>query len=282
MSMMSLTRFFLGVTAIAAVSGLAGSAAAQTCTTDADCPQSFTCVDGGVTTSPTAPDPACAPGAECPKLAPSTTPPTVYKYCQAKSCSADANCGPGMVCHTQTYSECSGGAPTTAIACAPNTTCERPAPTPPETNCTNRTISRCAFKWELPCKADAECGDGFTCKPTVSGSCSSSPGTVTPGGGTNWRRRRCRTPEHGSRPGRAGRPSPPHRFRRTATCRRRYAPQLHHHGVVPGLLRAEGDDLHHRHRVPHQLEVHHAQHSNRRGLAPVRWRYFTRRPGCCT
>ena len=181
---MSSTKFLLGVTTIAALMGLGGRAVAQTCTTDKDCPQSFTCVDSGVTTEP-APARTCPPGTDCPTPPPSTTPATVIKYCQPKACTADANCGPGMVCHTQSYTQCSGGA---AIApCPPNTACD-PVAKPAPTDCVTKTVSACAFKWQLPCNASADCGDGFTCKPNVTGCASSSSGstgsgTVLDGGG---------------------------------------------------------------------------------------------------
>jgi hypothetical protein len=174
---MSPTKFLLGVTTIAALMGLGRSAAAQTCTTDKDCPQSFTCVDSGVSTEP-APAPTCPPGTVCPKPPASTTPATVNKYCQPKACTADANCGPGMVCHTQSYTQCSGGA--AVAACPPNTACD-PAPKPAPTDCVTKTVSACAFKWQLPCNASADCGDGFTCKPNVTGCANGSSGSTGSG-----------------------------------------------------------------------------------------------------
>lgn len=194
MSTMPLMRIFLGLTAIAAVSGVSRAAVAQVCKADTDCPQSFTCVTSEISAEPA---PSCPPDATDCKRAPTTMTPTVIKTCQPKACTADANCGPGMVCHTQMYQECSssgssdgtgvgGTAPSTGAAlapCPPNTECKPPERTPP--NCTTKTVSACAFKWQLPCSTAADCGDGFNCKPSITGSCSGgTPGTGT-GGGTN-------------------------------------------------------------------------------------------------
>ncbi|HET6281939.1 MAG TPA: hypothetical protein VFH73_13275 [Polyangia bacterium] len=179
------TKFLLGITTIASalVMGLGGSAAAQTCTTDKDCPQSFTCVDSGVTTTSGTIAPDCPPGSACPKVAPPPSTPMVIKSCQPKACTADANCGPGMVCHTQSYTECSGGGAAVA-PCPPNTACD-PIPTKPvPTNCVTKTVSACAFKWQLPCNTSADCGDRFTCKPMVTGCASSSSATTGPANGS--------------------------------------------------------------------------------------------------
>jgi hypothetical protein len=48
--------------------------------------------------------------------------------------------------------------------------------------CTDTVIHTCAYKYELPCNADAECGEGFTCQPTTYGMCTGS--APSSGGGT--------------------------------------------------------------------------------------------------
>ena len=82
-----------------------------------------------------------------------------------------------MVCHEETSTACSGsgGSP----VCAPNEGCDAGAVTVMET-CTTTSRKLCAFKWELPCNADSDCGAEFTCNPSVSGICSSGSGSAPP------------------------------------------------------------------------------------------------------
>jgi MYXO-CTERM domain-containing protein len=47
--------------------------------------------------------------------------------------------------------------------------------------CTTTTRKLCAFKWQLPCNADIDCGDGFVCQPSVSGGCGSASRGVSTG-----------------------------------------------------------------------------------------------------
>ncbi|HSZ83573.1 MAG TPA: hypothetical protein VLA14_14905 [Polyangia bacterium] len=152
-------------------------ARAATCG-DTDCGKGFTCMTTPVAT----PEPAKAP---CPIDAPCavTDPalpavdagtsaidagaPTTESFCVAASCTTDGDCGAGMVCHTST--ETCGG---TSGACAAGTICPPTTSTP----CSAKSISFCAYKSELPCNVDADCGDGFTCLPSVSGACAGSAG----------------------------------------------------------------------------------------------------------
>jgi hypothetical protein len=172
---------FLGTVAFltaAAAIGFAAPARAQSCASDGDCPQSYTCVTSTVIAEPA---PACPPGADCAKPeVDASVPPTVVKFCEPKTCSVDKDCGAGMVCYTQTAEACSGGV--AQVRCAANTECDAGAPTKTEPTCTTTTTSQCAFKWQLPCKADTDCGDGFACQPNVSVGCSagSSGGAGTP------------------------------------------------------------------------------------------------------
>jgi len=80
-----------------------------------------------------------------------------------------------------------GGA--SVAACPPNSPCDAGVVEKTPSMCTTTTVKACAFKWQLPCNADADCRAGFTCKPTVSGACSggggsSGPGTMSGSGGT--------------------------------------------------------------------------------------------------
>jgi MYXO-CTERM domain-containing protein len=183
---MSLTRLLVAAGVLAVMLTAAPLAQAQDCKTTAECPQGFVCELTPVTQPQPAPAPACPPGALCPVVDPVPIAKTaaVSGSCRPGPCTKDSECGPTQVCHTETISSCSGGG-TKAVACAPNTKCDPPAPVAPPV-CTETTVSTCAFKWQLPCNADADCGAGFTCMPSVTGSCSGSSGTtgsgtVTPG-----------------------------------------------------------------------------------------------------
>ncbi len=142
-------------------------ASAQTCSADTDCPQSYVCVASGTSTPP-----ACK-GADCPADADAGA-PVIYKFCEPKDCATDADCGAGMVCYDDKTTTCTGGGSATS-GCAPNTKCDAGlvVTTTPET-CTTTSRKLCAFKWQVPCNADTDCGDGFVCQPSVSGGCVTS------------------------------------------------------------------------------------------------------------
>jgi hypothetical protein len=161
--------------ALTAAFGVARSATAQTCTADKDCPQSFTCVDTGAVVNGTAP--ACPPNTACEPtsdLAPRK--PQIVKSCQPKTCTTDPDCGAGMVCFEEKSTSCSGGS---AVApCPPGGDC--PKIVPAEPNCVTTSRRLCAFKWQVPCTTDADCGDAFTCHPQEIISCTSSGSVGTP------------------------------------------------------------------------------------------------------
>lgn len=97
-------------------------------------------------------------------------------HAQTQTCATDADCGQAMVCRSQTVTTCTGGA-AAPVKCDPNTVCE-PTPVLPPT-CSDSTLSQCAYRWQLPCNADADCGDGFLCQPSTMTTCSgSTPGTA--------------------------------------------------------------------------------------------------------
>jgi MYXO-CTERM domain-containing protein len=164
--------------------GTSGAVQAQTCASDKDCPQGYACHSENVAV----PQPTCKPGTDC-MLPDASETTTVVSFCQPKGCSTDADCGTGMVCNSQTSTACSGGSAVAPPGCAANQACPDAGPPPkaPDEMCTTTTVKACAFKWQLPCNMDSDCGAGFTCKPTVSGSCSgtgSAPGGMTSGGST--------------------------------------------------------------------------------------------------
>lgn len=107
---------------------------------------------------------------------------TLPSAVQAQTCASDADCAQGMICHSQNVTTCSGG--TTAVKCDPNTLCVAPPTVAP--TCTESTVSACTYRYLLPCNADADCGDGFFCQPSVMTSCSgwsgSGSGTASNGG----------------------------------------------------------------------------------------------------
>ncbi|MFL5307049.1 MAG: hypothetical protein ACJ8F1_17665 [Polyangia bacterium] len=142
---------------------------AQSCNTDTDCPQSYACVASGTSTSP-----ACK-GTGCPADA-AASEPVVYKSCQPKACAIDADCGTGMVCFEHKVTSCAGS----GFACAANTKCDA-GPVMTTETCTTTSEKLCAFKWQVPCNADSDCGDRFVCQPSVSGGCGTSGHAVSAG-----------------------------------------------------------------------------------------------------
>ncbi|HEY3500944.1 MAG TPA: hypothetical protein VGK73_39900 [Polyangiaceae bacterium] len=118
--------------------------------------------------------------------------PSVAQGCVPSTCTSDADCGSGMVCHTETRQECdespgctgadpgddAGGAEDEASDAEKAADCAPAAPT----NCTTVSTSICAPRWAVPCTAAADCGPGFTCEEQLQGGCSGSMGSA--GGGT--------------------------------------------------------------------------------------------------
>jgi MYXO-CTERM domain-containing protein len=180
MSPTTFKRLSLSFGALAILLASASTARAQACKDTTECPKGFVCqqhytttpteppaVDGGA--APTASDTPTSTGAALP--APGVAPPPGGS-CFPAPCANDSECGAGMVCLSSKTSECT--AP--AIACAPGTKCDLPAPT-----CVDKIVSTCAYKWQLPCNTDLDCGANFVCNPSVIGTCSGGGGTGTPG-----------------------------------------------------------------------------------------------------
>jgi hypothetical protein len=175
MSFTALTRLSLSIGTIGIVLAAASPARAQACKDTTQCPQGFVCEISQTPppTDPGAPDGKTAAGLPAPA---DLIAPANGGYCQPAPCTKDSECGAGMLCHSETRKECSGVTP--AIACAPNSDCAKPEPSPQ--TCTETKVSLCVYKWQLPCNTDVECGAGFNCMPVVSGSCSGSSGSGTP------------------------------------------------------------------------------------------------------
>jgi MYXO-CTERM domain-containing protein len=95
----------------------------------------------------------------------------LYYYCAPKPCQADADCGGVMVCNTFESTECSGSV---AVDCDDDgNDCEE---TKEESTCTTSEYKQCAYRHELPCESDAQCGEGFTCVEAESCWCTGSSG----------------------------------------------------------------------------------------------------------
>lgn len=152
-----------------------GQVRAQTCASDADCRKGLRCQSAAGTTTPVA---TCTADSGSCKAGDPTV--IVVMTCQAAPCGTDDDCGTDMVCHQQVSTTCTGSTPV-AIKCDPNTACDAGEPVP--VICTDTMTSLCAYRWEMPCSADADCGDGFTCKPSTYGTCTGSGGTATPTSG---------------------------------------------------------------------------------------------------
>lgn len=169
---------------------LAAPAAAQDCATDADCGSGFVCESFGTVECGY----ACPEGEKCPDM-PADCEPMELKGCVPAPCNDDSECPDDMVCFAQTYTECSGvaesggdarpaagGSSGGGAAGADGEAGADAGPPQAEPECKEVTDSRCAPKYVPPCKEDADCGEGFTCKESESCRCSGSAGAGSAGG----------------------------------------------------------------------------------------------------
>jgi Cys-rich repeat protein len=168
-----------GLSLVALMVTLPARADAQVCASNSDCPVGTTCQQTSVPSA----EPGCA-GPDCPVAGTGgsagkalVAPDAARMTCAPAPCQVDADCGTQMICHTETHSVCSGGTPT---ACGRDMKCEAAAPP----TCTETKVSTCAYKWQQPCRADADCGDGFTCEPNVITTCSGGSAGPVSGGTT--------------------------------------------------------------------------------------------------
>ncbi|MBN2573916.1 MAG: hypothetical protein JXP73_05065 [Deltaproteobacteria bacterium] len=174
---MASAKLVFGLSAIATTLMAPGLAIAQTCTSDADCAKGLSCQEDPTIATAAVVCSIVDGGTVCTEVVGPQLPAT--KSCQAAPCASDADCGPDMVCFSQTYTTCTGGTPET-VRCEPGTECPDP-PVPDPVTCADTTVSYCAYRWEMPCNTDADCGAGFTCKPNVIGVCSGSSGSASGG-----------------------------------------------------------------------------------------------------
>jgi len=152
----------------------AAPALADTTCGDTTCPTGFECVAYESDCAAPAIDDGSAPAEDV--AMPECVATTVYS-CEPGPCASDADCATGMVCFTDTVSECSGGA---AVACDPEgTDCVDMVEAP---ECVEKELSQCIPQYLLPCEAAADCGVGFTCEEQESCGCSGSAGSA--GGAT--------------------------------------------------------------------------------------------------
>lgn len=147
------------------------AAQAQNCTTDEQCGPGYQCRTYEDTLCSGS---ACRRGETCP---PPVCETRISGYCENADCSSDADCPDPMLCHVESYEECSEE---DRPACKPGVPCTLPEPSKP--TCTSHTRSSCKQPYELPCTSDADCGGGFRCVEEVFGWCSGS-GKVLPDGG---------------------------------------------------------------------------------------------------
>lgn len=148
---------------------------------DTTCEKGFVCITGEATCDAvdgTRPDAATggassSGGATSDDGEPADVCETItYAYCEPAPCTADSDCGADMTCVKNTWETCtvSAGGPT----CDPaDPDCEDTS-TPSEPVCIEESMQRCEYKWNQPCKATADCGEGFTCQEQEVCSCGSS------------------------------------------------------------------------------------------------------------
>jgi hypothetical protein len=157
---------------LAAVGALFASVAAHAgtpCTQDSDCIKGFSCqtLSVGGCAEPAI---ACAAGEACDAstVAPIDCNVPEQHACEPGPCTTDADCASGMTCLASSSKSCS------SPACAdPSQGCSTTV------TCTMVTgPSTCIPNYELPCTADADCGDHFTCTPGTTISCWGSGGST--------------------------------------------------------------------------------------------------------
>jgi MYXO-CTERM domain-containing protein len=158
------------------------SADPTSCTQNSDCSKGFTCQAVGAT--------AC-PGYACPAMTgtdvdaqpcppPPACDPQVIMGCMPGPCNTDSDCATGMVCYADSYTTCPSPAP--VPSCPKNADCAVPAVDAGA--CTTTTVKSCVPRYDVPCTVSSDCGDGFTCVPDTSTSCSGggSAGSGVSGG----------------------------------------------------------------------------------------------------
>lgn len=125
--------------------------------------------DAGVA-EPVPPDPGTKPDGGYEVCQPVCT-PHEYRYCDSAPCTSNADCPDNMVCHTETWQECSGG----GGACKPGYDCNEAdadgSYADASYSCTDHSRSRCTLRANLPCQTGSDCGDGYDCIRGTSTTC---------------------------------------------------------------------------------------------------------------
>jgi len=170
-------------------------AAAQNCSSDADCGEGYrcetheyeSCSGGGM----------CDPAGECTAEEP-VCETVEYSTCSPAPCASDGDCPDRMACHQQSYWVCDGGmaggaggsAGAPAGSCRPDGSCEDPGSFPTPTCWQEPGESFCTPRYQLPCEVGSDCGGGFDCIESIYWVCTGmgsagsgaggSPGSETP------------------------------------------------------------------------------------------------------
>lgn len=176
--------------------GYAGTAYAEDCATDEDCPVGFACESWE---SDCADAPPCLPGEECPEPEPCVG--EEYSECipAPEACDSNADCTDGLECVTFTYENCwgSGTAEDTPVP-APDEPGSGSGETPDgddeegdregpadDFECETVTEAYCAPPYVSPCEIDSDCGEGFGCVEIEECSCGGSTGSSGSSGGSS-------------------------------------------------------------------------------------------------
>src|SRR5688572_9729269 len=138
------------------------AAAAETCA-ELTCPHGYSCqIAPGA-----CPAIDCGDSADCPPYEPKP-----LAFCAAAQCTANADCGEGMLCAEQVTTIC---ADTPSEPCDPAGECRTETR---DLDCTSETTLWCTPRWQLPCSNDADCGAGFRCQEQEACSVPASPAAL--------------------------------------------------------------------------------------------------------
>jgi hypothetical protein len=101
----------------------------------------------------------------------------------ALNCAADSDCAASATCELTPYVTCAGKDP----ACPAGSACgEKPTLGAPRADCATYVEGICRFPWELPCRQDSDCGNGFRCKEQISTWCRGGASVTDGGASTSW------------------------------------------------------------------------------------------------
>lgn len=101
----------------------------------------------------------------------------------ALNCASDSECPASATCELTPYETCAGKDPT----CPAGSACgDKPIPGAPRADCATYVEGICRWPWELPCRQDSDCGEGFRCKEQISTWCRGGSSVVDGGASTSW------------------------------------------------------------------------------------------------